>query len=229
MKKPIFCTLESTKALIFAKNKLLRWGYTVTDRLDDTVTHLLLPVPTPESSIPASLPLGVTLIGGKLPALPQKTVDLLQDEHYLQENAAITADCALALAKENMALSKGSALVIGWGRIGKCLANLLRAEGMQVTVAARKPEIRRQLRNLGFDATPMEHMDPGDYTLIFNTAPAPVLDVADCKGLCIDLASLQGLQGDSVLWARGLPGKMAPEASGALIAKTALRYAWKEE
>ncbi len=229
MKKPFFCTPASAKALVFAKNCLLRWGYAVTESLEPGVTHLLLPVPTPAESIPDAIGPEVTVIGGKLPELPQRTIDLLQDEHYLLENAAITSDCAIALAKERMSLTKGSALVIGWGRIGKCLANSLRLQGMQVTVAARKPEIRRQLRNLGLDAVPMDKIDPNAYDLIINTAPAPVLEVTGCRALCMDLASVQGLQGDAVLWARGLPGKLAPEASGTLIAKTALRYAWKEE
>ncbi len=229
MKKPIFCTSESTIALVFAKNRLQRWGYTVNDCLDDTVTHLLLPVPSPADSIPADIPQGVTVLGGRLPELPYKAVDLLQDTHYLQENAAITAECAMILAKERMAVEKARALVIGWGRIGKCLASALRLQGAQVSVAARKPEARRQLRNLGFDAIPLERPEPEVYDLIFNTAPAQIADVTGCKALCIDLASVRGLGGDNVLWARGLPGKMAPEASGALIAKTALRYALKEE
>jgi hypothetical protein len=41
---------------------------------------------------------------------------------------------------------------------------------------------------------------------------------SDC--LKIDLASQIGIEGDDVLWARGLPGKDAPESAGWLIART---------
>ena len=44
-----------------------------------------------------------------------------------------------------------------------------------------------------------------------------------------DLASVKGIAGDNVIWARGLPGKDAPEESGTLIAKTVLRYALGKE
>ena len=44
----------------------------------------------------------------------------------------------------------------------------------------------------------------------------------------IDLASEPGMQGKSVIPARGLPGKYAPESSGKLIADTILRVL-KEE
>ena len=66
------------------------------------------------------------------------------------------------------------------------------------------------------------------YRIIFNTVPAPILSeeqIANCQDSCIkiDLASVLGIAGTDVIWARGLPGKDAPESSGVLIAKTILR------
>lgn len=229
MKKPIFCTLGSSDALVFAKKHLLQWGYPVHEALDEQVTHLLLPVPTPAGCVPPQLPQRTAVMGGRLPELKNRSVDLLLDEHYLAENAAITADCAMALIKERMAVEQASALVIGWGRIGKCLASSLRLQGAAVTVAARRPEQRTLLRKAGFAAISPDRIEAGDYALIVNTAPAHVMDATGSTALCIDLASVQGITGEQVLWARGLPGKMAPAASGALIAKTALRYALSEE
>ena len=71
------------------------------------------------------------------------------------------------------------------------------------------------------------------YRLIFNTAPDAVLSeeqVAHCRDNClkIDLASRLGIAGTHVIWARGLPGKDAPESSGKLIAKSAIRLIEKE-
>jgi hypothetical protein len=53
---------------------------------------------------------------------------------------------------------------------------------------------------------------------------------ATCKEDClkIDLASHRGIEGEDVIWARGLPGKDAPESSGKLIVKTAIRLIEKE-
>ena len=45
----------------------------------------------------------------------------------------------------------------------------------------------------------------------------------------MDLASVRGISGDRVIWARGLPNQDAPEESGMLIAKTALRFALGKE
>jgi dipicolinate synthase subunit A len=122
-------------------------------------------------------------------------------------------------------------LIIGWGRIGKCLAPLLKALGAKVTVAARKEADRAILEATGYSAVETGCIDAGKYRLIINTVPAPVLDDDAAKKdvLWIDLASKKGIFGENVLWARGLPGKDAPESSGELIARTVLRYLGKEQ
>ena len=60
--------------------------------------------------------------------------------------------------------------------------------------------------------------------LLYNTVPdLPfVWDLSQI--VAIDLASAPGMQGDSVIIARGLPGKYAPKSSGRLIAETILRF-----
>ena len=45
----------------------------------------------------------------------------------------------------------------------------------------------------------------------------------------IDLASCPGMDAPDVIWARGLPGKDAPETSGELIARTILRLLYNKE
>ena len=65
--------------------------------------------------------------------------------------------------------------------------------------------------------------------MIFNTVPALVLPDAPADALKIDLASKPGIGGTDVLWARGLPGKFAPESAGKLIAQTVLRLLKEEE
>ncbi len=231
MRKPVFYVSEGSKALQFAKLQLISWGYDVRTDLNESVTHVLLPVPTPEECIPASLPSGVSVFGGNLKGLSNPAVDFLQDPYYLAENAAITAQCALDIAKEQMQLKDAAALVIGWGRIGKCLALRLAEAGAKVTLAVRKESDCAVLRAMGMNAVLLPKLEAKKYDLIYNTAPAPVLEERDAhpNSLLIDLASKKGIAGERVLWARGLPGKRMPEASGALIAKTALRYALRKE
>ena len=237
-----YCAGES-RALIYAAAFLSEEGMTFLPCPDHTVTHLLLPVPSfePDGSIKgggdlgqilSQLPKTVAVIGGNLtrPELAgYEVLDLLEDSKYLARNASITAHCALelALAKLPVTLEKCPALVIGWGRIGKCLAKLLSALGAKVTVAARKESRRVMVEALGYSACDIAGIKPEMYRLIINTVPAMVLPGAVGTALKIDLASKPGMAGRDILWAKGLPGKLAPESSGALIAESVMQ--WLEE
>ncbi len=222
----------NSAALSYAVHSLEKSGCDILLQPDAAVTHLLLPVPSPVAdSVLARLPETVTVIGGNLPALAQPVIDLLKDPIYLSKNANITAHCAVRLAMNKLTciLPDCKILIIGWGRIGKCLAKLLRDMGCPVTVAARKETDRAMLVALGYDACSIENADPEAFDLIYNTAPEMIFPVCPGNALKIDLASKLGLGGSDVLWARGLPGKMAPASSGQLIAETVLRLLKKEE
>lgn len=246
MKSYTLFTAGSTPALHAAAAALSHAGYHLIDHLSPEITHLLLSVPSfaPDGTIKGGgsleellkmLPGNVTVIGGNLntPALAgYRTIDLLQDAQYLADNAAITAHCAIKLAMNQLPiiLDGCEVLVIGWGRIGKCLAALLKNLSARVTVAARKEADRAMLQALGYqtESPNLLHRSLHRYQVIFNTAPAPVLSdqrLARCRSGClkIDLASKLGLEGTDVIWARGLPGKDAPESSGKLIAQTVIR------
>jgi len=170
-----------------------------------------------------------SLIPGNLPQ-----DELMQDETYVAGNAAITADCAVRLAGEKLkAIFRDSpALILGWGRIGKCLAQLLAGLGCPVTVAARKESDRAILSALGIRALDYRELPAtlDRYSLIFNTVPEMVLKAEPPETcVCIDLASRRGIPGDSVIWARGLPGVHAPRSSGKLIAERILYYLKEEQ
>ena len=152
-------------------------------------------------------------------------------------SAYITAECAveIALSYLPMTLRQCPVLVIGWGRIGKCLGQILHALGADLTVAARKDADRAICRGLGYAAVDTARMAEtlGKYRLILNTAPERLLtkeQLAQCHPDCvkIDLASKTGMEGDSVIVARGLPGVHMPESSGRLIAETYVRLCREE-
>lgn len=252
MKQIIICPAGNSPALTYAGKALADRGILVSQRPDADVTHLLLPVPSFDDTgrirgggvlehILAELPENVTVIGGNLdhPMLVNyNKIDLLWDPCYLAENAAITADCAMRLAGSKLPTVWNGCpvLILGLGRIGKFLVRHLRDMGAEITVAARKESDRALIHALGLRAE-----DPGRlchglarYRLIFNTVPAPMLtatQTANCRKDCIliDLASVQGIQGNNVMHARGLPGKDVPESAGLLIAKSAIRLIMERE
>lgn len=244
MKEITFCTVGTNPALLQARNTLTAWGYHVVNSPDRTVTHMLLPVPSMDEAnrirngpilmdVLSKLKEETTIMGGLLPNLDFPSVDFLKDEYYTAENASITAHCALKLILQNIhyTLNDVPILIIGWGRIGKCLVNLLASTGAEITVAARSEKDRAMLHALGHHAVSIELMKADRYTIIINTVPATVLDRNDAapSALCLDLASVKGILGENVFWERGLPGRVAAESSGILIAKTALRYALRKE
>lgn len=240
----IFCA-GTTAAMQYARSQLHQNGCTVTDTPQWNTTHLLLDVPSFRPGSPllehgnldtllCSLPEDTVICGGGLdqPQLEKfRRIDLLQDEQYLAENAAITAHCTLQLSAPMLKTTwkDTPVLILGWGRIGKCLGTLLKSLNCPVAVMARSERDRAALVSLGFRSlSPQEaaaHLS--DFRMICNTIPAQVLSgsaVCQCAGVIkIDLASQKGLIGEDVIWARGLPGIHAPESSGKLIAKTILR------
>ncbi len=148
-------------------------------------------------------------------------------------NAVPTAEGAIALAMEHLPVTiRGiKALVLGFGRIGSFLSRDLAGLGAEVTVAARGQEARTRAECWGYRALPTDALAEvlGEVRLIFNTVPSLLLDETklallrpDC--LCLDLASQPGIdraaaerRGISSLWAKGLPGKAAPETAAAAI------------
>ena len=243
MDQHVFYTPGNTPSLAFAREYLIRLGCVLSDRPDETVTHLLISAPCKESDaeisrLLQSLSPEVTVIGGNLnsPLLRDyKTIDLLKDEAYLSENALITAECALSIAMQRChhVMKATPILILGWGRIGKHLARLLKQMGASVTVAARKESDRGLLLSLGYKTVHPENAKLSNYRIIFNTVPTPVISEAQpaiCREDClkIDLASVKGIPGDDVIWARGLPGKDVPESAGMLMAQSALRLSQEE-
>ena len=226
----------------YASDRLEKAGIRLIDHPAPEITHVLLDIPSFDAwgllkdgrdfkGILRMLPHRVTVIGGNLYVDYLKeypTMDLLQDPRYLARNAAITAQCALQAAAPHLhtAFADTPVLILGWGRIGKCLANLLKAYGAPVTVAARKPQDRAMLEALGYYAVDFEKVPEilAQYRLLYNTVPDLPFIWDLSKVVAIDLASEPGMQGDNVIIARGLPGKYAPESSGRLMAETILRY-----
>ena len=246
MNQRLFFVVGKSAALKIAAEELEKRGVSITETPFPDVTHLLLPVPckmTSEEliSVLKHVPKNVTVLGGFLrrPELDgYRCLDLLSDERYQAENARITAYCAVNVATGRMRITwdQCPVLILGWGRIGKCLGQLLKAMEADVSIAARKTTDRAMIAALGCESEDISDLGfiLKRYRVIFNTVPSPVLSeeqVAHCRHDClkIELASRPGIAGDDVVDARGLPGKYAPESSGKLIARTVLRLCARKE
>jgi len=235
MEQPAIFRAGSGDAVKYAAEILRGKGYPVRDYPSADTSLVLLDIPSLDSrgklrngdsveSMLKKLPTHCSIIGGNLdhPLFAHRNrIDLLKDETYLKENAKITAYCALKILFSILPVTVENlpVLVIGWGRIGKELARLLKNLNADVTVATSNPQKAEEITSAGLAAAETHRILPEYYRVIINTAPAPVLDLSKYPQiLTLDLASAKGLMGPDVIWARGLPGIHAPESSGKLIA-----------
>lgn len=160
--------------------------------------------------------------------------DLLRRPGFVTGNAALTAEAAVGLLiRESEGSVRGSrCLLLGFGRIGKLLAQKLAGLGALVSVMARKRADRALAEALGYTPVEPEQLEGqiGDFDLIVNTIPARVLsDAALCctspDGLLLELASPPGgfdrelakNIGLRAIAAPGLPGQYSPLAAAQLM------------
>ena len=165
----------------------------------------------------------------KIPELKGNIVyNYAENEEFVLENARLTAEAAIILAKENSKsnISSSKALVLGYGRIGKYLAEMLKQEGAKTYVYARRQEVRNLAEKNG--VIPIsEPKDLHKYDFVFNTVPEIIISkdktakVSE-KTLIIELASAPGGFEDTskVLDGKGLPGKMLPTFAGKAVYDT---------
>lgn len=177
---------------------------------------------------------GVT---GTLPARLMADFGLTLLDYYDREetqiaNAVPTAEGAIQRAMEatERTLHGSRCLIIGFGRIGKALARRLQGLGAQVAVFARRFSDQAWVEASGCEVFRFAAGELGRFDLIFNTAPALVLDagrLAELREDCVvlELASppggvdldAAGRLGRRVISAAGLPGKVAPVTAAAAI------------
>lgn len=199
---------------------------------------------TVEQVLEAMTP-GQLLCGGLLgPGLTQKAqarniraVDYYAREELILLNAIPTAEGAIQLAMERMptTIHNSRIWILGFGRVGQALALRLHALGAEVCILARSPAQRALAESLGLEAEPLRGMREWLHCphLVINTVPAPLMGVEELSALregawVMDLASEPGgvdrraadTLGVPVVWARGLPGQVAPHTAAAYLKDT---------
>ena len=154
-----------------------------------------------------------------------------KDETFLRKNARLTAEGALAtvMRVKKRALMRETALVTGYGRIGREMTARLCALGMFVIVCARSEEQMRMAHAAGAHPVPLAQIAAAcrQADVIINTIPAhvlgdaalaetardtPIIELASAPyGLEMQKAVKLGLQ---VCVESGLPGRYAPLDAG---------------
>lgn len=163
--------------------------------------------------------------------------DYFTREELIIKNAVPTVEGAIEIAMSELAITifRSRILVVGYGRIGKILADRLKALGAYVTVSARNHKDFAWIEEKGLASVHTGKISEciDSFDLIVNTVPAEVLTRQALQNvkentLIIDLASKPGgvdfaaakELGKNVIWALSLPGKTAPITSGMIIKDT---------
>jgi dipicolinate synthase subunit A len=128
-------------------------------------------------------------------------VDYFLREELIVYNGVATAEGAVALIMQDtpVTLWRSRVLVVGFGHIGKLVADRLKALGAEVWVSARKYGDMAWIEALGMRALDTRALEGhlGMFDVVVNTVPAPVLGEARLReikktALCVDLASKPG-------------------------------------
>lgn len=173
-------------------------------------------------------------------------IDLLEKEELTILNTISTAEGAIQIAMEETikTLHSSNILILGFGRVGKTLANMLKGIGANVYCEARKNEDLAWIKTYGYEPITLDNLNENlnKFDIIMNTIPSLILKEKeinclkkDC--LLIDLASSPGgidikeakEKGIKTIWALALPGKVAPLTSAEFIRNTIYNILEKNE
>jgi len=163
-----------------------------------------------------------------------KLVAVANREIIARPNAIPTAEGAIQIAMEEMPVTicGVKSLVMGYGRVGEALALRLRALGAQVEVANIGDQYFYNAQAAGFKVHLLEELEKvlPDTQLLYNTIPHYLLNQEKLallpKDVCIiDLATVAAVDFAAArdldlkaIHALGLPGKVAPQSAGRLLA-----------
>ena len=162
-----------------------------------------------------------------------KIIDIMKNEKLAILNAISTAEGTIQVIMENTdkILHGSNALILGFGRLGKVIANKLKMLSLNVTCAARKESDFAWMQAYGYKKLDINNLGKNLYNfdIIINTVPSLILDKDKLEyiknSLIVDLASKPGgvdfeyakQKGIKTIWALGLPGKVAPFTSAEFI------------
>lgn len=151
----------------------------------------------------------ITVFGGLIPDKLKyhlnsqniKWIDYSKIESLAVKNAIATAEGAIKilLTERPKTVYGSNCLVVGYGRIGKVLCNLLKSFGGNVFASSRNTAEREWCKIYGLNAISTYDIDKitGEMDIVINTAPfliftPAILDSLKDDAILIDLASKPG-------------------------------------
>ena len=156
-----------------------------------------------------------------------KIIDYSADEAFLLENAYITAECALSILMNSFEkiLCGSKMLVLGYGRIGEYLSEMLIDLNVDLYVYARREEKKKRAELAGAKTVNLSELGKYKFDAVLNTVPQKIIskEITDSMKdtLFLELASAPGGFEDENASekARMLPGRMKKESAALAIYK----------
>lgn len=173
-------------------------------------------------------------------------IDLSKYEEFTIKNAIATSEGAIKKAIEmtDITLNGSSILIMGYGRIGKCLSRNLEGFGAKIYCEARKERDIALIKSMGYNCVDLKDIDNilPKVDIIFNTIPYVVLDKEKINLLnenvvIIDLASAPGgvdfeyLKHKNIKcnWYLAVPSKDSPYSAAMYIKETTDKIIGEED
>lgn len=173
----------------------------------------------------------------KLDEKYMEVIDIMKRDDLAILNTIATAEGTIEVAIKNTdkILQGSRVLILGFGRVGKIVANKFSKMSALVTCAARKVSDLAWIKAYGYNSLNINDMlyDLKEFDIIINTVPQTILRERelkhiDAEALIIDLASNPGgidgkiakSMGLNFIWALALPGRIAPSSSAKFIKDT---------
>ena len=233
-----------------AGGRLAECERVLSSRLSELPGRLfLLPIPTSRDKkyitdtsltteqLCSALRSGDRIVGYEIPpavllcaeALGVQVYDAAGDERLLCANAALTARGTLGylISHTDRDIAELSLGIVGYGRIGRRLANLLLILGADLTVYTGRECVARELGEVGVSAEIVgEGCDTAGLDILINTSPTRQIEESDLpqNTRIIDLASGRVYPpSERVTRLPSVPEKMFPITAGRLYAEGVLR------
>ena len=159
---------------------------------------------------------------------------ITEDEDFALKNAIPTSEGILEILirESNITIHNSKSLVLGFGRIGKQISELLKNLGSDITVVTNDSNEKNIACNKGFNTISTDDLNKTKYcfNFIINTIPYKYLNgkiiyQIDIDTIILDVASFPGgidiLNNKKVkckiISAKGIPGKCAPATVASYI------------
>ncbi len=154
-------------------------------------------------------------------------IDILKKESFVKKNAFATAEGTIKIIMDNIitTILDSKIMIIGYGRIGTYLGDMLKNLGADVTVCARRNEVLDSASQRDLKTVNIKDVEKiiQNQDIIVNTVPAIVLDKNILKKvnkncIIIDVASNPGgieyMEADKLgiksIWSLAIPSKYCP-------------------